>query len=82
MNHGYPPRGVVPPTAGPSQRLNELLDSVRAEFENESQRSVEYESTSEFLRSNLSWTHSSRYAALPTTTLPDTASQSRESLAF
>jgi glucose repression regulatory protein TUP1 len=48
MNHGYPPRGVVPPTAGPSQRLNELLDSVRAEFENESQRSVEYESTSEY----------------------------------
>jgi len=48
MNHGYPPRGVVPPVGAPSQRLNELLDSVRAEFESESQRSVEYESTSEY----------------------------------
>ncbi|KAF2176262.1 WD40 repeat-like protein [Zopfia rhizophila CBS 207.26] len=31
------------PQAGPSQRLNELLDSIRAEFETESQRSVDYE---------------------------------------
>lgn len=45
MNHGYPPRGVVPPVGGAGQRLNELLDQVRAEFESESQRSVEYEST-------------------------------------
>ena len=50
MNHGYPPRGVVPPGGAPSQRLNELLDQVRAEFESESQRSVEYESTSEYAR--------------------------------
>ncbi|KAF2463754.1 WD40 repeat-like protein [Lindgomyces ingoldianus] len=31
------------PQGGPSQRLNELLDSIRAEFETESQRSVDYE---------------------------------------
>ncbi|PVI07608.1 WD40 repeat-like protein [Periconia macrospinosa] len=50
MNHGYPPaaqRGNNPAGAGPpgalSQRLNELLDQVRNEFEAESQRSVEYE---------------------------------------
>lgn len=36
-------RGMVP-QAGPSQRLNELLDQIRAEFETESQRTVEYES--------------------------------------
>lgn len=48
MNHGYPPRGVVPPVGAPNQRLNELLDQVRAEFESESQRSVEYEGTSEY----------------------------------
>ena len=47
MNHNYPPpRGMVPP--GPSQRLNELLDQIRAEFETESQRSVDYESQSEY----------------------------------
>ncbi|KAF2657420.1 transcriptional repressor rco-1 [Lophiostoma macrostomum CBS 122681] len=44
MNHGYPPRGVMgAPQSGPTQRLNELLDSIRAEFESESQRSVDYE---------------------------------------
>jgi glucose repression regulatory protein TUP1 len=45
MNHGYPPQQArigVPP-GGPSQRLNELLDNIRTEFEGESQRSVEYE---------------------------------------
>lgn len=49
MNHGYPPQQArigVPP-GGPSQRLNELLDNIRTEFEGESQRSVEYEGQSE-----------------------------------
>ena len=46
MNHPYPPRGMVPQGA-PSQRLNELLESIRGEFETESQRSVDYESQSE-----------------------------------
>ncbi|KAF2257501.1 transcriptional repressor rco-1 [Lojkania enalia] len=36
-------RGGIVPQGGPSQRLNELLDSIRAEFESESQRSVDYE---------------------------------------
>lgn len=31
------------PQVGPSQRLNELLDNIRTEFETESQRSVDYE---------------------------------------
>lgn len=35
------------PQGGPSQRLNELLDSIRTEFETESQRSVDYEGQSE-----------------------------------
>ncbi|CAI6333446.1 unnamed protein product [Periconia digitata] len=49
MNHGYPPaaqRGNGPPGSGPpgpSQRLNELLDSIRNEFDTENQRSAEYE---------------------------------------
>ncbi|KAF1915721.1 transcriptional repressor rco-1 [Ampelomyces quisqualis] len=44
MNHGYPPPRVMGgPQVGPSQRLNELLDSIRTEFETESQRSVDYE---------------------------------------
>lgn len=48
MNHGYPPRiPVGAPQGGPTQRLNELLDSIRAEFETESQRSVDYEGQSE-----------------------------------
>lgn len=48
MNHGYPPpRGMGVPQGGPSQRLNELLDNIRAEFETESQRSVDYEGQSE-----------------------------------
>jgi hypothetical protein len=48
MNHGYPPRGIgAPPPGGPSQRLNELLDSIRAEFDGESQRIGDYESQSE-----------------------------------
>ncbi|KAJ4303098.1 general transcription repressor [Kalmusia sp. IMI 367209] len=42
MNHGYPPR-IGPPAGAPSQRLNELLDQIRAEFETESSRSVDYE---------------------------------------
>lgn len=52
MNHGYPPtRAPVGPGpgahGGPTQRLNELLDNIRVEFENESQRSVDYEGQSE-----------------------------------
>ncbi|KAH9873004.1 hypothetical protein J1614_005400 [Plenodomus biglobosus] len=43
MNHGYPPRVMGGPQSGPSQRLNDLLDSIRTEFETESQRSVDYE---------------------------------------
>ncbi|KAF2733493.1 transcriptional repressor rco-1 [Polyplosphaeria fusca] len=35
-------RGMVP-QGQPGQRLNELLDSIRAEFESESQRTVDYE---------------------------------------
>lgn len=53
MNHGYPPaaqRGAGPPGSGPqgapSQRLNELLDQIRNEFDTESQRGVEYEGQS------------------------------------
>ncbi|KAF2637810.1 WD40 repeat-like protein [Massarina eburnea CBS 473.64] len=47
MNH-YPPapagRGPPgPPGPQPSQRLNELLDQIRNEFDTESQRSVDYE---------------------------------------
>lgn len=48
MNPGYPPRGIGVPHGGPSQRLGELLDQIRSEFETESQRSVEYESQSEY----------------------------------
>lgn len=48
MNH-YPPR-IGPPAGAPSQRLNELLDQIRAEFETESSRSVDYEGQSEFPR--------------------------------
>jgi hypothetical protein len=48
MNHGYPPPRVMGgPPAGPTQRLNELLDNIRTEFETESQRSVDYEGQSE-----------------------------------
>ncbi|KAF3053387.1 proteinral transcription repressor [Didymella keratinophila] len=43
MNHGYPPPRAMVPQGGPSQRLNELLDNIRTEFETESQRSVDYE---------------------------------------
>ena len=49
MNHGYPPRVMGGPPGGPSQRLNELLDSIRTEFETESQRSVDYEGQSGLL---------------------------------
>jgi hypothetical protein len=49
MNH-YPPR-IGPPAGAPSQRLNELLDQIRAEFETESNRSVDYEGQSEYTRS-------------------------------
>ena len=54
MNHGYPPPAAGRPGPGgapPSQtgqRLNELLDQIRQEFETESQRSVDYEDQSEF----------------------------------
>lgn len=48
MNHGYPPQRTMVPQGGPSQRLNELLDNIRTEFETESQRSVEYESQSKY----------------------------------
>jgi glucose repression regulatory protein TUP1 len=47
MNHGYPPPRAMVPQPGPSQRLNELLDNIRTEFETESQRSVDYEGQSE-----------------------------------
>jgi hypothetical protein len=43
-------RGMVP-QGGPSQRLNELLEQIRAEFETESQRNVDYEGQSECLPS-------------------------------
>jgi hypothetical protein len=46
MNHGYPPPRAMVPQGGPSQRLNELLDNIRTEFETESQRSVDYEGQS------------------------------------
>ena len=46
MNH-YPPRAVMPPQTGPAQRLNELLDNIKTEFEAESQRSVDAEGQSE-----------------------------------
>lgn len=46
MNH-YPPR-IGPPAGAPSQRLNELLDQIRAEFDTESSRSVDYEGQSEY----------------------------------
>lgn len=46
MNHGYPPPRAMVPQGAPSQRLNDLLDSIRTEFENESQRSVDYEGQS------------------------------------
>ena len=51
MNHGYPPRVMGGPPSGPSQRLNDLLDSIRTEFETESQRSVDYEGQSESITS-------------------------------
>jgi glucose repression regulatory protein TUP1 len=47
MNHYAPPRVMGGPQVGSSQRLNELLENVRTEFETESQRSVEYEGQSE-----------------------------------
>lgn len=47
MNH-YPARVMGGPQVGPAQRLNELLDNIKAEFETESQRSVEYEGQSEY----------------------------------
>jgi hypothetical protein len=46
MNH-YPPRVMGGPQAGPAQRLNELLDNIKTEFEAESQRSVDAEGQSE-----------------------------------
>ena len=46
MNH-YPPRVMGGPQVGPAQRLNELLDQIKTEFETESQRSVDYEGQSE-----------------------------------
>ena len=40
-------RGMVPPTGtAPSQRLNELVEALRAEVEAESQRGAEYEGQS------------------------------------
>jgi hypothetical protein len=53
MNHGYPPPRVMGgPQVGPSQRLNELLENIRTEFETESQRSVDYEGQSEYFASS------------------------------
>jgi glucose repression regulatory protein TUP1 len=46
MNH-YPPRVMGGPQAEPAQRLNQLLDSIKTEFEAESQRSVDAEGQSE-----------------------------------
>jgi hypothetical protein len=37
------------PPVGPAQRLNDLLDQIKTEFETESQRSVDYEGQSECL---------------------------------
>lgn len=49
MNHGYPPPRVLGgPQVNPTQRLNELLDNIRTEFETESQRSVDYEGQSKW----------------------------------
>lgn len=39
-------RGMVP-QGGPNTRLNELLDQIRAEFDQEARRSVDYEGQSE-----------------------------------
>lgn len=41
-------RGMVP-QGGPNTRLNELLDQIRAEFDQEARRSVDYEGQSEFV---------------------------------
>jgi hypothetical protein len=41
-------RGMVP-QGGPNTRLNELLDQIRAEFDQEARRSVDYENQSEFV---------------------------------
>lgn len=38
-------RGMVP---APNARLNELLDGIRQEFDQETRRSVEYETQREF----------------------------------
>lgn len=37
------------PQGGPNTRLNELLDQIRAEFDQEARRSVDYENQSEFV---------------------------------
>jgi glucose repression regulatory protein TUP1 len=56
MNHGYPPPRVLGgPQVGPTQRLNELLDNVRTEFETESQRSADFEGQSKSLFRCLEW---------------------------
>lgn len=59
MNHGYPPQRAMVPQGGPSQRLNELLDNIRTEFETESQRSVDYEGQSKCPSSTLGRARSS-----------------------
>ena len=41
-------RGMVP-QGGPNTRLSELLDQIRAEFDQEARRSVDYENQSEFV---------------------------------
>lgn len=50
MNHGgaYPARGPpIPPNQSPSsQRLNELLDNIRSEFDQEAMRSENAEQQS------------------------------------
>lgn len=40
-SHGRPPIGVPP--APPNNRLNELLEQVRAEFDGQATRAVDYE---------------------------------------
>jgi glucose repression regulatory protein TUP1 len=46
MNHGYPPRVMGGPQVAQTQRLNDLLDNIRTEFETESQRSADFEGQS------------------------------------
>jgi glucose repression regulatory protein TUP1 len=46
-------RGLAPPPQGGSARLNELLDGIRAEFENQARASGEYEHSSKRAHSTI-----------------------------